>query len=242
MCDTNVNLILVSGVIRVYFVIRPTDCRECQQCSDSQTARTHESPSRRVASRRIASHRIASFGRRSRSSSRKGEEERWNEREKKRRKKKKREKRRRGKGSEKNVLARLRARASASTCAWMHAEYFLRQLTAIAERSRAWVSRSVGRLRSRGIHGARDETVVVERSAGWREDIESEKGVRLNCWGRFKRRRARRELDEAAAATGWWWGSACWCIRSLGAVRSELGGMSIAGWAWWGRELASLPQ
>ncbi|EGI69219.1 hypothetical protein G5I_01984 [Acromyrmex echinatior] len=61
----------------------------------------------------------------------------------------------------------------------------------------SWPLESVGRLRSRGIYGARDETVVVERSAGRREDIESEKG---DCWGRFKRRRARRELDEAATA------------------------------------------
>lgn len=106
MCDTNVNLILVSGVIRVYFVIRPTDRRECQQCSDFQTARTHES----VASRHLAVARGRARGRERRNVEMKGKK-REEKKEAGEAPSRKRER------EEKNAPARGRARARASTCA-----------------------------------------------------------------------------------------------------------------------------
>lgn len=66
-------------------------------------------------------------------------------------------------------------------------------------------------------YAARDETVVVERSAGRREDIESEKGVQWIARDGLRGEGQReRELDEAAAAAA-----------ASGCCRDELVGIRV---------------
>lgn len=113
---TNINLILASGVIHVYLVIRPTDV------AGASSAVT---PKRRVHAN--SSRHVASFGPRLRASARKGEEKQRNEREKKEEKKRNADE----KGARRTLrLASVREHMCVNACGVVFA-------AAIAERSRA---------------------------------------------------------------------------------------------------------